>query len=163
MLGGVVPIDVLQLPRELGCRLQKLGALDKASLYAQLYVLLHNAFHGLYHQRGAQFHEFVVQVPGRIRGLYPALGTQDNAAGINFLVNHEGGDTGNVLAVNHRPVDGRSAAVLRQQGCVQVEGAQLGHGPHHLRQHAEAHYHKEVRLPGGKLLQEGLVLEFFRL
>ena len=99
----------------------------------------------------------------RIRGLYAAFGAQDDTAGIDSFVNHKGGHARDVLSVDHRPVDGGGAAVLRQQGGVQVERPQFGHTPHYLRQHPEAHYHKEIGLPGGQIFQEIFVLEFFRL
>ena len=64
----------------------------------------------------------------------------ENAAGVYLLVDHEGGDAGLPLAVYDGPVDGRGAAVLRQDGGVQVEGAKARHAPHFLRQHAEGHH-----------------------
>ena len=163
VLGRVVPVDVLELAGEFGGGLEELGALDEAALHAQFHVLLDDAFHRFHHQRGAQLHQLVVKVSGRVRGFHPALGTQDDAARVYLLVYHEGGYAGDVLPVNHRPVDGRGPAVLRQQGGVQVEGAQLGHFPYRLGQHAESHHHKQIGLQGGQLAEELRVLELFRL
>ena len=163
MAGGVPPVYVLELVGELRGGFEQFGPLDEASLHTQFHILLDKAFHRLHHQRGTQRHQLVVQVSGRIRRLDVALGTKDDAAGIYLVVYHEGSDTGDVLSVDHGPVDGGGAAVLRQQGGVQVEGAQPGHRPHYLRKHPEAHYHKQIGLEGGQILQELLVLEFLRL
>ena len=149
MAGGVLPVYVLELPRELGSGLEELRTLDETPLHTQFHILLHQALYGFDNQLRAQFHELVVQGSGCVSGLYVTLGAKDDAAGINLMVYHEGGDTGDVLSIDHSPVDGGGAAVLGQQGGVQVEAALPGHAPDGFRQHAEAYNHKQVCLPGG--------------
>ena len=99
----------------------------------------------------------------RIGKLYAAFAAENNSAGIYLLVYHEGGYTGDILAVDYRPVDRRRTAILRQQGGVQVKGSAFRHGPDHFRQHPEAHHYKQIGLPGGQFAQELFVLQFFRL
>ena len=163
MARGVPPVYMLKFPGELGCGMEQLRALDEASLHAQFHIVLDQAFHRFQHQLRTQFHQFVVESARRVRRFYPAFRTEDDSARINLLVNHEGGDAGDILPVDHGPVDGSGAAVLRQQGSVQVEGAALGHAPDHLRKHPETNHHKQVGLPADQVHQELLVLEFFRL
>ena len=100
-----------------------------------------------------------MQLAGRLVGPDAALLAQDDPAGVDVLVDHEGGHAREFLAVDDGPVDGGGAAVLRQQRGVEVEGAQAGHAPDLLGQHAEGHDHEEVGLPGGEGLQEGGILE----
>ena len=154
---------MLQFAGDLGGGLEQFRALDEASLHPEFHVILHQAFHGFHHQLRTQFHQLVVQGARRVRRLHPTFRAQDDTAGVDAAVNHEGGDAGDVLPVDHGPVDRRSATVLRKQGGVQVERAPLGHSPDHLRQHPEAHDYKEIGLPGGQVAEELLVLELFRL
>ena len=125
--------------------------------------MLDYQLHGIAHKVGSQLHELVVQGAGIVGIAYQALLAQDNAAGVDVLVNHERSDAGAFLAVDYRPVDRGCAAVLRKQGCMQVEGAQFGHSPHFFGEHAEGYHHKHVGLQSGKLLQEGRVPELFGL
>ena len=46
---------------------------------------------------------------------------------------------------------------------MQIERAQAGHGPHHLRQHPEGNDYLQVGLPGAELREEGLVLQLLGL
>ena len=70
------------------------------------------------------------------------------------MVEEEGGDAGLGVAVDDGPVDGRCAAVLRQEGGVEVEGAEAGHGPHGFGEHSESHDNLEVGLEGTELVEK---------
>ena len=100
-----------------------------------------------------------MHLSGRLVRADAVLFAQDDAARVDVLVDHEGRHAGHGLPVDHRPVDGRGAAVLRQQGGVEVDGAELRHGPHLLGQHAEGYDDEEVGLPGLQLLQESGILQ----
>ena len=154
---------MLELVGELGGGFEELVALDEAALDAELHVVLDDTFYGFHNQVRTQGHKLVVQGAGGVCGLYPALGAQDNAAGVDVLVDHERGDAGDVFTIDDGPVDGSGAAVLGQQGGVEVERAKLRHGPDGLRQHPEADNHKQVGLPGGKVRKELRILQLFRL
>ena len=65
--------------------------------------------------------------------------------------------------VDDSPIDRRRPAILRQQGSMQVEGAQTGHVPHHLGKHAEGHHNLQIGLPCTQGLQESLIFQFLRL
>ena len=99
---------------ELGCRFEELVALDEAALDAKLHVTLYYALYRLYDQAGSKCHKLVVQGACGFRGLYTALGPEDDSAGVYPLVYHERCDARDILSVYHRPVYWSGAAVLRQ-------------------------------------------------
>ena len=60
-------------------------------------------------------------------------------------------------------ITARGATILGQQGGMDIERAETGHGPHHFGQHAESHDHLQVGLIGTKLLQKIGVFHLHRL
>jgi len=101
---------------------------------------------GLLGNVGTKVHESVIDifhigVVGNGKGFL-----QDDAAGVDVVVEKEGGHAGLGLAVDDGPVDGCRTPVLRQQRGVDVERAIPRHAPHHLGQHAECHHHLNVGL-----------------
>ena len=127
MLAAVVPIDAAKLLRELRGRLEHLGTLDERALYARLHIVLYQTFDCLDHEIGTDFHKLVVHVPGRVFRSYLALLPVYDASRIYVLVDHKGGHARHLLAIDYGPVDRGGAAVLREQGGVEVEGAQTRH------------------------------------
>ena len=75
------------------------------------------------------------------------------------MIEEEGGDARLGLAVDDGPVDGSRAAVLGQQGGMEVEGAHGRHRPYHLGQHTEGHNDLEVSPVAAQLFEESLVLQ----
>ena len=163
MLGGVVPVDVAQLPGKLGSGLEDFGSLDEGALDAEFGIALDEAFDGLGHQLGSHGHEPVVDVAGIVGIFDAAFLAEDDASGIDVVVYHECGHSRHPLTVDDRPVDGRGAAILRQQRRMEVEGAELRHRPDFLRKHAEGHDHEEVGLPCPEGVQELRILQLDRL
>ena len=88
---------------------------------------------------------------------------QDDATGINIVVEEEGGNTRLLLAINHCPVDRRRTAILRKEGCMHIKCTIFRHRPNHLRQHAESNYHLQVSLIRTQLLHKVRVLHLYRL
>ena len=125
--------------------------------------MLDQAFDGLQDQVGADFHQLVVQLAGRLVRPDAALLPQDDAAGVDVLVDHERGHARHLLAVDDGPVDRGGAAVLREQRRVEVEGAEFRHRPDFFREHPEGHHDEQVGLPGAQRLEEFRVLELDRL
>ena len=125
--------------------------------------MLDESLDRLEHKLRAYLHQFVVHIACGVLRAYAAFVAHQDAAGVDVLVYHEGGHACELLPVDHGPVDGGRSPVLRQQGGVEIDGAEFRHGPHHLRQHAEGHHHDEVRLPGLERLEELRVLELLGL
>ena len=77
-----------------------------------------NGIYGFYHQATAQQHQFVVDDTHvvRIGNGYPYL--LDNLTGVNLMFQEESGDARFRITINHRPVDGGCAAILRKQGSI---------------------------------------------
>ena len=91
---------------------------------------------GLDHQRGADGGEAFEEVGGGLfGGDGDGLGEQ-HGAGVEARVEAHGGDAGVGFAVGDGPLDGRGAAVLRQQRAVQVDAAEAGQGEHPVRDDA---------------------------
>ena len=87
----------------------------------------------------------------------------DNAAGVDVVVEEKCRDTRFRVAVDHRPVDGRSAAILRQKGGVEVERAEARAVPHNFGQHSERHHDLQIGLQGIEGCEEGFIFEFLGL
>ncbi len=79
---------------------------------------------GFEHGLGAQMHEPIVQFAGRLLGTDRRTLLQNDFAGVHLGAQKERGDAGLRLAGHDGPVNGRGTPVARQQGGVQVEGAQ---------------------------------------
>ena len=118
---------------------------------------------GAYNKVGAHFHHAVVDGAGIVLGQNGDALLQDDAACVNVVVQEEGGHAGFLVPVDDSPVDGGGTAVLRQQGGMEVEGAQWRHGPYHLGQHAECHHNLQVGIERLELLEEVLVAQTFGL
>ena len=88
---------------------------------------------------------------------------QDDTARVDVVIEEERGHSCHGLAIDDRPVDGCSTTVLRQQGGMYIEGAEAGHVPHHLGQHAEGHHHLYVGMVGAQLFYELGVFHLHRL
>ena len=93
---------------------------------------------------GAELHESVVDVlyVGIVGDGELALG--DDATGVDVVVEEEGGDAGEGLAVDDCPVDWGCTAIVGEQGCMDVECAEARHGPHYFGEHAERDNDLEV-------------------
>ena len=104
-----------------------------------------------------------MKVSGRVGPGNPAFLPENDASGVNVMVNHECSDTAHVLTVDYRPVDRGGSPVLRQEGGVEIESAELRHCPDLLGKHSECHHHEKVGLEIGQGLQEFRVLEPDRL
>ena len=152
-----------KLPGKLRRRLQHLRTLDKATLHTRFNILLDDTLYGLHHQVGTQRHQAVVHVTGGIGMGNPAFLAEDDATRVNVFVDHKGGHTRHLLPVDDRPVDRSGAAVLRQQGGMQVEGAQRRHGPHHIGQHPETDHDKKIGLESLEGFEEVRVTQLFGL
>ena len=79
------------------------------------------------------------------------------------MLKHERSHACFLVAVYYRPVDRRSASVLRQQRAVKVECAHRRHAPDNLRQHPERHDYLQVGVERFQFAYERFVLQFFRL
>ena len=152
-----------ELPGELGSGFQDFGSLDEGFLDAELGIALDETFDGLDYQVGAHRHKLVVDVSGGVRVVDAALLAEDDASGVDVVIDHEGGHARDPLAVDDGPVDGGRAAVLWQQGGVEVERPELGHRPDFLGQHPEGDDHEEVGLPGAQGLEELGIFQLGRL
>ena len=125
--------------------------------------MLYDTLGRLHDQPGTDLHQTVMHIARSIVGTDAHLVAQNDAAGIYVLVYHEGGHAGDALPVDHRPVYGSRAAVLRQQGGVQIESAEPGHAPDLFRKHAERHHDEQIRLPRSELRKELGILQLERL
>ena len=152
-----------EFPGELGSGLEDFCALDEGTLDAEFGAALDDGFDGLHHKACAHIHEPVVDITCGVGVLDAAFLTENDASGVNVMVDHERGDSCHPLPVDDCPVDRGCAAVLRQQGGVEVEGAELGHRPYLLGKHPESHDDEQVRFPGTQRLQEFWILQLHRL
>ena len=124
-LHGLVPVDAARFLEDFGSRFQ-------FARHAHLLLrdavdgAVQNGVHGFGHQLAAQHHQLVVNDAHVVRIGNGDAYLLDDLARINFMLQEEGRDARLRLAVDDGPVDGRSSAVLGQQGGVQVEGAQAG-------------------------------------
>ena len=143
--------------------MQHLRTLDEGPLDASFDIMLDEALGSFDHELGSHLHKAVVHIARSLLGTDAAVCTQDDSAGIDILIDHEGGNAGMALAVDYRPVDRGSSTILRQKGGVQIEGAEFRHAPDLLGEHAEGNYHKEIGLPGCESLEEFGILELERL
>ena len=79
------------------------------------------------------------------------------------MIQKEGSHPGFRLSVDNRPVDGGRPSILWQKRSMEIEGAMRRHIPHHLRKHAESHYHLHVGTKIAELLQERFVFQLLGL
>ena len=114
---------------------------------------------GAHQQVGALFLQAIVQFTGRFVRTDGAFLTSDDVPGIDGGGNEEGGDAGPLLAIDHRPIDRCRTTVVRQQGGVQVHGAQRGHVPDHLGKHPEGDHHEQVGPEPGQFRKESRVAQ----
>ena len=97
--------------------------------------------------------EPVIEFTGGFIGSDFRLFGIDNVAGIHLGCQIHRGNTGFLIAVQNRPLDRCSTAVLREEGPVYVDGAERRHGQQIVRENsAVGYYHNEVRL---QTLQHG--------
>lgn len=120
-------------------------------------------FHGAEDEGGADFHHAVVDGSGVVLGVDGDAFLENDASGVDVVVEEEGGDAGFGVAVDYGPIDGGCATVLGQEGGMEVEGAHRGHGPDDFGQHAEGDDYLEVGPEGLELLEEGFVAQAFGL
>ncbi len=78
----------------------------------------------------------------------------NDVAGVDFVFEEEGCDSGLGVAVDHRPVDGCGSAVAGQEGGVEIEGAEARHGPDYFRKHAEGYDNEQVGFKRAKFFYE---------
>ena len=100
----------------------------------------------------------------RVVGLgdgYAAL--QDDVARVDLMAEEEGRDARFLVAMDDGPVDRRRAAILRQQGGVQIERTQAWHFPNNARQHAEGDDDLQIGAECAQFVDEGGVREAFGL
>ena len=107
-----------QFPCQLRCRSEDFGALDETLLQSQFNILVNDGVHCLDNYLGSGIHELVVDIPRGIGIEYPALFPVDDMARVHAVIDHECGDSGDVVSVNDCPVDWGCAPVLRQKGGV---------------------------------------------
>ena len=69
-----------------------------------------------------------VKLPGGFVGADLHLFLQEDVAGVDAFIHPENGEPRLPFAVDHRPVDGRGAAVFGEDGGVVADGPQLGDG-----------------------------------
>ena len=60
------------------------------------------------------------------------LALEDDAACVDLVTQEESGGTSLGFAIDHCPVDRGCTSVLRQEGCMEIEGAKARHCPNHL-------------------------------
>ena len=87
----------------------------------------------------------------------------DDVAGVNLMVEEEGGYASAGFSVHNGPMDGSGAAVIGEKGGVNVERAEAGHGINHFGQHPEGDHHEDVGVDCAQLFDELLRFELFRL
>ena len=126
-------------------------------------IMVDDSVYGLDNQCGTDSHQSVVH-RARVVGLgdgHAAL--QDDAPRVDLMAEEEGGDACFLVAMDDGPVDRRRAAVLRQQGGVQIERAQAWHFPNNARQHAEGNDDLQIGVELAQFVDEGGVRETFGL
>ena len=122
-----------------------------------------DSVYGLDNQCGTDSHQSVVHRT-RVVGLgdgYAAL--QDDVARVDLMAEEEGRDARFLVAMDDGPVDRRRAAILRQQGGVQIERTQAWHFPNNARQHAEGDDDLQIGAECAQFVDEGGVREAFGL
>jgi len=77
----------------------------------------------LYAQSGSRLCQFIMKAAAGLFGIQHNLGLQQHIAGIQTGIHLHGGNSGYLLPVHHRPLDGGSAPVLRQQRRMDVDAA----------------------------------------
>ena len=109
----------------------------------------------------AALHQSVVKFACRLLRSDFDFRLGDDVAGVNLLVEEEGGYAGAGFSVHNGPMDGGGAAVIWEEGG--VERAEAGHGIDHFGQHSEGDHHEDVGVDGAQLCEELLRFEFFGL
>ena len=160
-----MPVDLTSFFEDFRGRVQFGGGGDELFLWHGIHMTaaLDDAVDGLDGHVGAESHQSVIDIlhVGIVGDVERPL--HDDAARVDVVVEEEGGDTCLTLAIDDCPVDGRGSAILRQQGGVDVERAETGHGPHHFGQHTESHHHLQVGVVGAQLADKRRVLHLFGL
>ena len=87
----------------------------------------------------------------------------NDATGVDFVVEQEGGDASFGVSINNGPVDGGGTAILREQRGVEIESAVRGHIPNDFGKHAEGHDNLEVGTVAAQGVQKIGILQLFRL
>ena len=137
---------------KLPLRLRK--TLDRAGLYV--------AYRGRHHFR-PESHKPVVNIARVIFRTNIYLLLRDNLARVDLVFQEESCNSRLCLAVHHGPVDGSRPTVFRQQGGMEIEGAERWHGPYRLRKHPECNYNKKVGIELAQSFNETRVLQLFGL
>lgn len=110
--------------------------------------------YGVERDVGAEHHEAVVHAACVfVRPDVDALLAQ-HVAGVDGLLEEEGGDACLGVAVHDSAVDGRGSAVARQERCVEVEGAEFGHAPHYFGEHSEGYDNEQVGAQSAQFFHE---------
>ena len=148
----MIPIYLTCFFEYLGCRFQTVVVFLGNGGHVS--VTLDDLVYRLFAQLGTKTHQavidiFNVSIIRYVKGLLV-----DDSTCINVLVQEESCYTGLSLSIDYRPVYGGSAAVLRQEGSMHVEGAKSGHPPYHFGQHAEGNDSLDVGVETAKLFDE---------
>ena len=99
---------------------------------------------GLDSEVGTEKHKAVVdRANGFIFSDFNALLLED-VTGVDFVLEHECGDTGLRVAIHYSAVDGSGTAVSWQKRGVEVESTQWRHLPHFTRKHTERNDDEQI-------------------
>ena len=104
-----------------------------------------------------------MHIAGRVGIGYGDRHAADNAAGVDVVVEKKCRDACFRVAVDHSPVDGRGAAILRQKGGVEVERTEARAVPHDFGQHSECHHDLQIGLQGVEGGEKGFIFQFLGL
>ena len=94
---------------------------------------------------GANGADAVEQLAAGLLGVDGYRLDQQHIAGVKALVELHDGNAGPGIAIEHRPLNGRRTAVLRQQRHMQIDAAVLGHMQKLRRDDAAvSHHHDDI-------------------
>ena len=120
---GLLPIDVAGLFEDLWSRAQFASSRHQLLLGNGLNLTRKNLIDRFRDQAGTYLHEGIMHLSDIVRVGNGEMTLQDDAARIDLMLQEEGGHTRLRVSVDHSPVDGGCAPVLRQEGGMEVEGA----------------------------------------
>ena len=120
--------------------------------------------HGLHKKLCAESFEPVKELPGRFKLADLRFARSDHVPGVHRRSHVLHGNTGRLVPIEHRPLNGRSAAVFRQERAMDIDAAVLCHVKKRLRQNtAVSHDHKKLRSERAQKLRCRAVLEGYGL
>ena len=120
--------------------------------------------HGLHTELRAHLCQLVKQTSACLIFAQTNLTLCDHVTGIDSHIHTHGGDTGNLISVDDRPLNWRCPPILRKQGRMNIQASVLWHVQDTLGQNlSKSRHNHNIRLIFLQILHIGIIPDPHRL